>query len=169
MLGSLIENRIKEGKNTLRWDKTSCHRFAANQARLLVGCLAYNMLHMIRNTAFWGENVKPSKESIIRRLVKVGAKWSIMPGSGMSMLRRLFHSLGIIGFYSPEPLKSGKREAGYKLRGWRCVLKLQQLVLLRYNLHVRSENRMVLRALDAQRKFFGQKSDPNMQFGCIAQ
>jgi hypothetical protein len=29
-----IENRIKEGKNTLRWDKTSCQRFEANQARL---------------------------------------------------------------------------------------------------------------------------------------
>ena len=69
-----IENRIKEGKNTLRWDKTSCHRFAANQARLLVGCLAYKLLHMIQDTAFWGENVKPSVESIIRRLVKVGAK-----------------------------------------------------------------------------------------------
>jgi hypothetical protein len=49
-----IENRIKEGKNTLRWDKISCHRFAANQARLLIGCLAYNLLHMIRDTAFWG-------------------------------------------------------------------------------------------------------------------
>jgi hypothetical protein len=29
-----VENRIKEGKNTLRWDKTSCQRFEANQARL---------------------------------------------------------------------------------------------------------------------------------------
>jgi hypothetical protein len=28
---------------------------------------------MIRDTAFCGENVKPSIESIIRRLVKVGA------------------------------------------------------------------------------------------------
>ena len=37
-----VENRIKEGKNTLRWDKTSCHRFAANQARLLMGVMAYN-------------------------------------------------------------------------------------------------------------------------------
>jgi hypothetical protein len=69
-----IENRIKEGKNTLRWDKTSCHRFAANQARLLVGCLAYNLLHMMRDTAFWGESVKPSMDSIIKRLVKVGAR-----------------------------------------------------------------------------------------------
>jgi IS4 transposase len=69
-----IENRIKEGKNTLRWDKTSCHRFAANQARLLVGCLAYNLLHLIRDAAFWGEKVRPSIDWIITRLIKVGAK-----------------------------------------------------------------------------------------------
>ncbi|MFZ5864588.1 MAG: transposase [Thermodesulfobacteriota bacterium] len=35
-----IENRIQEGKNTLRWHKASCHRFAANQARLLMEVLA---------------------------------------------------------------------------------------------------------------------------------
>ena len=29
-----VENRIKEAKNTLRWDKTNCHRFETNQARL---------------------------------------------------------------------------------------------------------------------------------------
>jgi hypothetical protein len=89
-----IENRIKEGKNTLRWDKTSCHRFAANQARLLVGCLAYNLLHMIRDTAFLGESVKPSIESIIRRLVKVGARvvyharrWYVHVASAFSLAR----------------------------------------------------------------------------------
>jgi hypothetical protein len=43
-----VENRIKEGKNTRRWDKTSCQRFEANQARLKMGVLAYNLLHMIR-------------------------------------------------------------------------------------------------------------------------
>ncbi len=89
-----IENRIKEGKNTLRWDKTSCHRFAANQARLLVGCLAYNLLHMIRDSAFWGERVKPSLDSIIRRLVKVGARvvyharrWYVHLASAFSLAR----------------------------------------------------------------------------------
>jgi len=89
-----IENRIKEGKNTLRWDKTSCHRFAANQARLLVGCLAYKLLHMIRDTAFWGEGIKPSIESIIRRLVKVGArvvyqarKWQVHVASAFPLVR----------------------------------------------------------------------------------
>ena len=69
-----IENRIKEGKNTLRWDRTSCHRFVAYQARLLVGCLAYNLLHMIRDAAFWGQSVRPSIDSIVRRLVKVVAR-----------------------------------------------------------------------------------------------
>ena len=89
-----IENRIKEGKNTLRWDKTSCHRFAANQARLLVGCLAYNLLHMIRDTAFRGEGIKPSIESIIGRLVKVGARvvyharrWYVHVASAFSLAR----------------------------------------------------------------------------------
>lgn len=32
-----VENRIKDGKNTLRWDKTSCQRFEANRcARVLL-------------------------------------------------------------------------------------------------------------------------------------
>jgi len=69
-----VENRIKEGKNTLRWDKTSCRRFAANQARLLMGVLAYNLLHMLRQFYLMGEEVKRSMEWIIKRLIKVGAK-----------------------------------------------------------------------------------------------
>ncbi len=89
-----IENLIKEGKNTLRWDKTSRHRFAANQARLLVRALACNLLHMTRDTAFWGESVRPSIDSIIRRLVKVGArvvhhagKWCVHFASAFSLAR----------------------------------------------------------------------------------
>ena len=31
-----VETRTKEGKITLRWNKTSCHRFSANQAMLLI-------------------------------------------------------------------------------------------------------------------------------------
>ena len=69
-----VENRIKEGKNTLRWDKTSCQRFAANQARLLMGVLAYNLLHMLREFYLKGEEVKRSMEWLIKRLIKIGAK-----------------------------------------------------------------------------------------------
>ena len=71
-----IENRIKEGKNTLRWDKTSCHRFESNEARLKMGLLAYNLLHLLRKFYIRGEGVRRSVEWLIRRLIKVGAKFS---------------------------------------------------------------------------------------------
>ena len=71
-----VENRIKEGKNTLRWDKTSCHKFDANQARLKMGLLAYNLLHLIREFYMVGEEVKRSIEWIIRRMVKVASRVS---------------------------------------------------------------------------------------------
>ncbi|MBU4232657.1 MAG: IS1380 family transposase [Proteobacteria bacterium] len=71
-----IENRIKEGKNTLRWDNTSCQRFEANQARLKMGILAYNLLHMIRQFYVWGEEVRRSIDWLIKRLIKVGARIS---------------------------------------------------------------------------------------------
>ncbi len=69
-----FENRIQEGKNTLRWDKTSCCRFAADQARLLTGVLAYNLLHMLRQFYLVGEEVKRSIKWLIKCLIKVGAK-----------------------------------------------------------------------------------------------
>jgi len=71
-----IENRIKEGKNTLRWDKTSCQRFEANHARLKMGVLAYNLLHMIRQFYVCGEEVKRSIDWLIKRPIKVGARVS---------------------------------------------------------------------------------------------
>ena len=89
-----VENRIKEGKNTLRWDKTSCHRFAANQARLLMGVLAYNLLHMLRRFYLRGEQVTRSIEWLIKRLIKVGAKvayhgrrWQVHVASAFPLAR----------------------------------------------------------------------------------
>jgi len=71
-----IENRIKEGKNSLRWDKTSCQRFEANHARLQMGVLAYNLLQMIRQFYVWGEGVTRSIDWLMKRLIKVGARVS---------------------------------------------------------------------------------------------
>ena len=72
-----IENRIKEGKNTLRWDKTSCTRFEANEAGLKMGVLAYNLLHILRKFYVRGEGgVRRSIEWLILRLIKVGARVS---------------------------------------------------------------------------------------------
>ncbi len=49
-------------------------RFDANHARLKMGVLAYNLLHMIRIFYLYGEEVRRSIEWPIRRLIKVGAK-----------------------------------------------------------------------------------------------
>ena len=40
-----IENRVEEGQNTLRWHKTNCQRFEANQFRLRMGVPAYNLAY----------------------------------------------------------------------------------------------------------------------------
>lgn len=69
-----VENRLKEWKNTLHWGKTSCRRFAANQARLPMGVLGYSLLHMLRQFYLMGEEVKRSMEWLIKHLIKVGAK-----------------------------------------------------------------------------------------------
>jgi hypothetical protein len=39
-----------------------------------MGMLAYNLLHMLRQFYFVGEEVKRSMEWLIKRLIKVGAK-----------------------------------------------------------------------------------------------
>lgn len=89
-----IENRIKEGKNTLRWDKTSCQRFEANEARLKMGVLAYNLLHMLRQFYIRSEPVKRSIEWVLRRLIKLGARvsyharrWHVHVSSAFPMAR----------------------------------------------------------------------------------
>jgi hypothetical protein len=92
-----VENRIKEGKNTLRWDKTSCQRFEANQARLQMGVLADNLLHMIRQFYVWGEEVRRSIDWLIKRLIKVGPGSLTTPAGGMCMLLQPFPWRTIIG------------------------------------------------------------------------
>jgi hypothetical protein len=37
------EQWIKEGKEATHWTRLSCHRFRANEVRLLLGVIAYNL------------------------------------------------------------------------------------------------------------------------------
>ena len=86
----------------------------------------------------------------------------------MSMLRRLFHSPGTIGFYSPEPFKADRREAGYtKLRGWRCVLKTQKPVPSTYNLRIPTGDCILFPVSGAQLKFFRAKTRPENAVGMV--
>jgi hypothetical protein len=71
-----MENRIKEGKNTLRRDWASYHRFEANRVRLKMGILAYSLLQILLEFYMKSEEVKRSIEWIIRRMVKVASRIS---------------------------------------------------------------------------------------------
>jgi|GEM_PF-2384582 hypothetical protein len=84
------------------------------------------------------------------------------------MLRRLFHSPGIIAFYSPEPLKPDRREAGYtKLRGWRYALKTQKPVPSTYNLRIPIEDCILFPVSGAQLKFFRAMTPPEEAVGMV--
>lgn len=69
------ENWIKDHKNALRSDLTSCHRFAANQFRVLLHSLAYMLLHEFRARALGRTELARSQMDTIRcRLLKIGAQ-----------------------------------------------------------------------------------------------
>jgi hypothetical protein len=68
------ENRIKELKEDLRADRLSCHRFWANQFRLLLHAAAYVLLQALR-AALAGTELACAQVNTLRlRLLKVGAR-----------------------------------------------------------------------------------------------
>jgi hypothetical protein len=68
------ENRIKELKNDLKADRLSCHRFVANQFRLLLHAAAYVLLHALKQY-LEGTVLANAQISTIRyRLLKIGAQ-----------------------------------------------------------------------------------------------
>jgi hypothetical protein len=42
------EQWIKEGKEATHWTRLSCHRFRANEVRLLLGVIGYNLGNLLR-------------------------------------------------------------------------------------------------------------------------
>lgn len=69
------ENEIKDHKLYLKSDRTSCHRFEANQFRLFLHSAAYVLLDTLRREVFkttqW---VSATMETIQLRLLKLGAR-----------------------------------------------------------------------------------------------
>jgi len=66
-----MELRIKEHKLYLRSDRSSCHRFKANQFRLFLHSMAYVLLHtfqkeMLRGTEFVNATFKTIQNKIIK-------------------------------------------------------------------------------------------------------
>ena len=123
------------------------------------------LLHMIRDAAFWDESTKPSIDPDQRAACKARGQGRLpYQGGGLSTLRRPILLLGTVGFYSLEPINSGKREGSYKLRGWRYAPKTQKPVPSTYNLRIPIGDCMLFPVSGAQLKFFSSE-DPARKCG----
>jgi hypothetical protein len=69
-----VENRIKELKLDLKADRTSCHRFLANQFRLLLHAAAFVLLSALREGLRGTELAAAQAGTIRLRLLKVGVR-----------------------------------------------------------------------------------------------
>jgi hypothetical protein len=69
-----VENRIKELKGDLLSGRTSCHRFLANQFRLLLHAAAFVLIQAMRRLLSGTELAKAQVSTIRTRLLKVGAR-----------------------------------------------------------------------------------------------
>jgi hypothetical protein len=68
------EQWIKEGKYALNWTRLSCHKFVANQVRLWLFILAYNLGNFVRRLALPKAIRRWSLTSIQTSLIKIGAR-----------------------------------------------------------------------------------------------
>jgi hypothetical protein len=68
------ENRIKELKVDLSADRLSCHRFLANQFRLLLHAAAYLLMQAMRAALAGTELARAQVGTLRLRLLKVGAR-----------------------------------------------------------------------------------------------
>jgi len=68
------EQWIKEGKYALNWTRLSCHRFVANQVRLLLFILAYNLGNFLRRLGLLKAIKDWSLRSLQLKLIKIGGR-----------------------------------------------------------------------------------------------
>jgi hypothetical protein len=70
-----MENRIKEQQLDLFADRTSCHRFLANQFRLFLSSAAYVLVQALRRMALQQTDLEKAQVGTIRlKLLKVAAR-----------------------------------------------------------------------------------------------
>jgi len=68
------EQWIKEGKYALNWTRLSGHKFVANQVRLWLFILAYNLGNFVRRLALPESMKRWSLTSLQTRLIKIGGR-----------------------------------------------------------------------------------------------
>ena len=70
-----MENFIKNHKCALHSDRTSCHRFEANQFRLFLHSAAYVLLHTLQEKGLSGtQYARAQFDTIQVRILKIGAR-----------------------------------------------------------------------------------------------
>ncbi len=88
--------RVKEGKYALNWTRLSCHRFVANQVRLALFILAYNLGNLLRRLCLPRAVKHWSLRSLQVKLIKIrGEASSPRPAAGVSASRGSSASGGI--------------------------------------------------------------------------
>jgi hypothetical protein len=104
------EQWIKEGKQAVAMTGLSCHRFRANEVRLWLSVIAYNLGNLWRRLALPAPIGKWSLTSLQQRLVKTGGRlikharyyWLLLAESHLT--RQLFADmLAKIGMLLPSP------------------------------------------------------------------
>ena len=68
------EQWIKEGKQATHWTRLSCHRFRANEVRLQLAVLAYNLGNLWRRLVLPPQVTRWSLTSLQQRLVQTGGR-----------------------------------------------------------------------------------------------
>lgn len=69
-----MENRIKELKNDLAMDRTSCSRFAANQFRLIMTLVAYVLIQSVAERTADLDLLKAQMSTLRDRLLKIAVR-----------------------------------------------------------------------------------------------
>jgi len=69
-----VENRIKELKEDLKSGRTSCHRFLANQFRLLLHAAAFLLIQELQRLLAGTELARAQAGTLREKLLKVGAR-----------------------------------------------------------------------------------------------
>jgi hypothetical protein len=93
------EQWIKEGKQAVAMTRLSCHRFRANEVRLWLSVIAYNLGNLWRRLALPAAVANWSLTSLQQRLVKTGGRlikharyyWLLLAESHLT--RRLFRGM----------------------------------------------------------------------------
>jgi len=93
------EQWIKEGKQAAKMTRLSCHRFRANEVRLWLSVITYNLGNLWRRLVLAGRVATWSLTSLQQRLVKTGRRllkhacyyWLLLAESHLT--RRLFGSM----------------------------------------------------------------------------